>query len=492
MPISLLIALLIAFGMDLPGPEVSGASVPLRLLETAGGVLLIALLAFGLGGWVASRISHFGYASSRVCRRYMHGTRLLTVAGLGIYAWILYHVGWSKLVLSTWGLQGLILVDDLAVLFPYVLIQLMIWSGLYFAERALHDARSFPRLPLYLALKTRQAVGLVLPVVLIFVLRQDLIARLWPQWHRSAAAEPLELAALGLLVLVASPLFIRLAWPTRSLPEGPLRRRLERVARRVGFRFNDLLVWDTGHLMVNACVTGVLPGFRYVLFSDALIETLSPVEVAAVFGHEVGHVAHRHLPFFGFFFLGSLGVLSLIARFCSVPVSWIAAVPWIPAGQLSNVSEMVEAAAILGCLGVFFWLVFGQLSRRFERQADVFGCKVVSCGASECPPHLDLEERAEGQESSGSSAPALCPVGVQIFSDALASVARQNGIGVGARSWRHGSIAHRLAFLERLQANPAGEPGFQRGVRSFRVVLSVFLMAMLLLAILTRSWEFLR
>src|SRR5208283_2415457 len=105
-----------------------------------------------------------------------------TVAGLGIYAWILYQVGWSRLVLSTWGLQGLILVDDLAVLFPYVLIQLLIWSGLYFAERALHNISDYPRLPRYLALKTRQNVALVLPVVLIFVLRKDLIARLWPQW----------------------------------------------------------------------------------------------------------------------------------------------------------------------------------------------------------------------------------------------------------------------------------------------------------------------
>ncbi len=492
MPISLLIALLIAFGMDLPGPEVSDGSVPLRLLEAAGGVLVIALLAFGLGGWVASRIAHFGYASSRVCRRYAQGTRLLTVAGLGVYAWILYKVGWSKLVLTTWGLQGSVLADDLAVLFPYVLIQLLIWSGLYFAERALHDIRGYPGLPLYLGLKTRQAVGLVLPVVLIFVLRQDLIARLWPQWHRYAAAEPLELAVLGLLVLVASPLFIRLAWPTRSLPAGPLRQRLEGVARRVGFRFTDLLVWDTGHMMVNACVTGVLPGFRYVLLSDALIETLSPVEVAAVFGHEVGHVAHRHLPFFGFFFLGSLGVLSLIARFCSVPVTWIEAIPWIPAGQLSNVGEVVEAAAILGCLGGFFWLVFGQLSRRFERQADVFGCKVVSCTASNCPPHLDLEEIAGGPGTRGSSSLSLCPEGVQIFASALACVARQNGIDARARSWRHGSIAHRLAFLERLGANPASEPGFQRSVRHHRIVLSVFLVATLGLAVLTRSWEFLR
>ena len=78
---------------------------------------------------------------------------------------------------------------------------------------------------------------------------------------------------LGTLVLAISPFFIRLAWPTRPLPEGPLRRRLERIANRVGFRYTDVLVWDTGNMMVNACVTGILPGFRYVLLTDALIDS---------------------------------------------------------------------------------------------------------------------------------------------------------------------------------------------------------------------------
>ena len=216
-----------------------------------------------------------------------------------------------------------------------------------------------------------------------------------------------------MLVLLASPLFIRLAWPTRSLPDGPLRRRLERVAERVGFRFNDLLVWDTRHMMVNACVTGVLPGFRYVLLTDALIESLSPVEVAAVFGHEVGHVAHRHLPFFGFFFLGSLGILALAARVFSVSETWIKTLTWIPADFLAPAGDFIEAAAMLGCLGVFFCFVFGHLSRRFERQADVFGCKVVSCGLAECPPHVDPEQDSLEPAPGHSGVSSICPVGIE-------------------------------------------------------------------------------
>jgi STE24 endopeptidase len=243
--------------------------------------------------------------------------------------------------------------------------------------------------------------------------------------------------------------------------------------------------------MVNACVTGVLPSFRYVLLTDALIDSLSPVEVAAVFGHELGHVAHRHLPFFGFFFLGSLGLLSLATRVFSLPSAWFERLPLIPADQISRVGEFAEAALILGTLGVFFWLVFGHLSRRFERQADVFGCKVVSCGVSECPPHFDLEEGNYGLEAANSLSPALCPVGIQIFSDALTKVACQNGIDATARSWRHGSIANRLKFLQRLQADPGGERFFQRSLSSFRLMLAVVLLIMLIVAGLTRSWELL-
>ncbi len=309
-------------------------------------------------------------------------------------------------------------------------------------------------------------------------------------WHQTPAAEPIELAVLGLLIFAVSPLFIRLAWPTRSLPAGPLRNRLERAARRVGFRFNDLLVWDTGHLMVNACVTGVLPQFRYVLLSDALIDSLSPVEVAAVFGHELGHIAHRHLPFFGFFFLGILALLSLVTQFITLPSAWFERLPWLSAEQIPQVGELAEGALTLGALGLFFWLIFGLVSRRFERQADVFGCKVVSCGVAQCPPHFDLEEGTYGLEPANSLSLGLCPVGIQIFSEALAKVACQNGIDPAARSWRHGSIANRLGFLRRLQADPQSERLFQRSIVSLRLTLMAGLVITLLVALLTRTWEF--
>ena len=269
---------------------------------------------------------------------------------------------------------------------------------------------------------------------------------------------------LGTLVLALSPFFLRLAWPTHSLPPGPLRRRLERIADRVGFRFTDVLVWDTGNMMVNACVTGILPGYRYVLMTDALIESLTPLEAAAVFGHEIGHIAHRHLLYFAFFFMGSLGVLSILAAIISRCGPGIAHFAWLTPWTPAIFSEVVQGLALLGVLGLYFWIVFGQLSRRFERQADVFGSKVVSCQLADCPPHTDLDHDLS-PPLVRSSEPALCPVGIRIFADALANVARSNGLDENGRSWRHGSIAHRIAFLEGLEQHPERERRFQTGVR---------------------------
>ena len=179
MPISLLLALLIAFGLDLSWaerPDVDRRSAP----EAAGGrrcwSRLAALRAGRLGG-LAGRASRLRHRPGLPALLRL-GSRLLTVAVLGIYAWIIHACGWSKLVLSDWGLQGSSCVDDLAVFLPFIFIQLLVWSG------PLPRRAGPPRLaaPLSAAsgrlpdLKTRQSLGLILPVVLIFVLRQDVFA----------------------------------------------------------------------------------------------------------------------------------------------------------------------------------------------------------------------------------------------------------------------------------------------------------------------------
>ena len=83
-------------------------------------------------------------------------------------------------------------------------------------------------------------------------------------------------------------------------------------------------------------------------------------------------------------------------------------------------------------------------------------------------------------------APILCPVGIRIFADALANVARSNGLDPTGRSWRHGSIATRIAFLEGLERRPDREGKFQRGVTRLRIALGVVLFMGIMLSFVTQ------
>jgi STE24 endopeptidase len=495
MPVSLLIALLLAFGMDELSPtEIPQADVVARVLETCGGITLVAIMALGLGFWVVFQVSHSSQAKSKLRRRYALGARCLTILALAVYAWIIHSVGWSKLVRTNWGLSRLILVDDFVVFLPYLLIQVLIWWGSFFAERALQvrlglaAARGLGR---YLVLRGRQSLGLILPVILMYVIRRDVLERFFPGWDESPLVGPIGMVAVGAFVLAIVPLFVRLAWPTSSLPEGPLRRRLERIADRVGFRYTDVLIWDTGGMMVNACVTGILPGFRYVLLSDALLESLTPLEVAAVFGHEIGHIAHRHFIYFAFFFIGSLAILSVLAEVLAKSAPFLLNLAWLFPGSPPVLNEVLQGAVLLLVLGLYFWLIFGHISRRFERQADVYGSKVVSCDLRDCPPHTDLDTDGS-PEPVRRRKPTLCPVGIRIFADALMNVARSNGMDCNGRSWRHGSISTRVAFLEGLERHPEREQSFQQGVLRLEVGLGVVLALAALMSVVSQTWSLLR
>jgi STE24 endopeptidase len=403
-------------------------------------------------------------------------------------------------VRSGFGLGDTVLLDDALILLPFLLAQGAGWWGIYAAEHAIRTARGTGQpggLRRYLWLKARQSLGMVLPVAAVYGLGTDLVHRAWPATQSSPWDQPLSLAVMGVLVLALAPALVRIAWPTRPLPPGPLRDRLEHLGRRVGFRCTDILVWDTNRVVVNAGVTGSLPWFRYVLLTDALVEDLSPYEVAAVFGHEVGHVAHRHLVYFGFFILSSLGLLMLGEG--SLGGALEALMPGWATGT-SATAVALQALGALVMVGGYFLVVFGFLSRRFERQADVFGCRVVSCDLPDCPPHADLDGRpdlddqAEPRTGVGvgllpgvglrrararvASMP-LCPVGIRIFVSALTNVAMLNGMRPTAWSWRHGSIVRRIHFLESLEGRPEAERRFQAGVIGVRVAMAAVLVAVL-------------
>jgi STE24 endopeptidase len=199
------------------------------------------------------------------------------------------------------------------------------------------------------------------------------------------------------------------------------------AARRLKFRCNDILVWNTRYTVANAMVTGPLPILRYVVLSDRLIQDLEPEEVEAVFGHEVGHIKHQHMLFYLGFFLASLVALAGIYK-AAVDYCQLHHVP-----VLFDLVKPKDAIPFLLLFAGYLVVVFGFLSRRCERQADIFGSRAVSC---------------------------------QTFIAALEKVASLNGLHRHRpgwfSSWQHSTIARRVDFLEKMHADPALESNFQR------------------------------
>jgi STE24 endopeptidase len=253
------------------------------------------------------------------------------------------------------------------------------------------------------------------------------------------------------------PFLLRLLLGLKPLPDGPLRDRLLASAKRLSFRFNDVLVWDTRNTIVNGMVTGPLPFLRYVILTDRLVSDLTPDEIEAVFGHEVGHIKHHHLLFYFGFLLASLIVVVGLYGTLTQMLGAAFIQTWLKDNLPDLKSwldsyQMLSALPLLFLLGVYIVVVFGFLSRRCERQADIFGCRTVS---------------------------------VPIFIDALEKVARLNGIHRErpgwVSSWQHSTIAQRVAFLQRMQADPELEPRFQRRVGLVKWTMLLSLAALLAL-----------
>jgi STE24 endopeptidase len=477
LPLPLLIGLILALGMrDLgrgapPAPDRAVAELPALAAAAGAWAAAVILVGLAIGLVLAARRSRPG--ATRLGRAW---ARLVEWSAVGLFAWALFDRDWAGVAVAAAGVDRAILIDELAILAPFLLMQVVAWLATYPAERALgRGGRGAPSLRDHVGLRLRQCLGMLLPLVVMYGLGHDLMERWAPAARDQPAAQLGMLAAMSSAMLLLSPLFVRISWRTRRLESGPLRRRLERVSRRFGFRCSDILVWETGGRLVNAGVTGALPWYRYVILTDGLIERLAPREIEAVFGHELGHIKHRHLAFFGFFFIGSVGALSLVEAGLN---AGFGSGFWTGLWGGGSIAATVAEWAILGAvLGAYILLVFGHLSRRFERQADLFGCQVVSCDRVDCPPHADLD----GGEAPATTVPTgVCPVGIEIFSKALREVASSNGLPLLAPSWRHGSIAHRLGFLERAADHPEVVPRFQRSVWRLRLGLGLVLGALLL------------
>lgn len=480
MPI-ILVLLLTASCARLPWPEPPfgfGGSGSLAL--TAFAFLLPIGGAVVLSRWVASSVRAEPSRRGEIATQYSRYRRLLGYANLFVGVLAVVGLGWgwtvwNRVILPT-ERRAFAPLAELLVPAPYLLTLFTSWLVYYDVERLFHSTgtsdRSFWSRTGFFLFNLRPFAFLVLLPVVLFAAQQTFV-RVAPEAADSWAAQLLGLAAVPLL-FVFLPILLRPALGLKPMPPGPTRDRLEELARKLKFRYANLLVWPTRGSMANAMVVGIVPRARYVVFTDRLIDAMAPDELDAVFGHEVGHAKHWHIPYYALFFMLSVPAVAVAAGLAFGAVAdagWIDAKAWEPWAGLPP----------LAALMAYVFVVFGYLSRRCERQADIYGCRVASGGDRLRPDGIDAMIRALARvaDLNGFDARTGVPEHQSLWKRLWALF----------RSWQHGSIHERVRFLSVLLERPQMERGIQWRVYLLRWGLLLGLIAAVAGVVAVIGWK---
>ncbi len=226
-------------------------------------------------------------------------------------------------------------------------------------------------------------VGLILMSLLTFIAAMVFVKFADSWWFILAAV----LIAFTFIMQVVYPKFIAPLFNKFSpLEDGETKDKIMAILEKVGFKNGGLFVMDaskrSGHS--NAYFSGFGKTKRIVLY-DTLLKSLTPDELAAVLGHELGHFKLHHITkrllimipmeFIIIFLLYKMAHFVNLYNafgFTSITAQNVASVQFIGIFLASmlwdSVSEIVTPVSNI-------------FSRKHEYQADAFGAEV--CGSAE-------------------------------------------------------------------------------------------------------------
>lgn len=456
-PIVLIAVLLMAdggLGFAVAGPRLEpGAMFGVVL----GGVLL--LLGFAAGGVAGCRhrIDTLRRPSAVIAAgRIVRATRGLLLAH---FAFVVLGLGWLETVRGVTG--NLVVIDEVLALLPTIGGVAATWWLYYPVERRVREAllirfldegRAVFPLPdrgvwVWTQLRTH-LFFLLVPILLILALSEviDAATRMLDEHAWARGIGELGTLVAAVIIVMTAPLLSRLVLDVEPLGAGPQRDDLERVCSRHRVKVRELLVWKTHGSMINAAVLGLTGRLRYVLLTDALLESMTPRQVEAVMAHEIGHIRRHHMPWL---LVALLAAITAVATPLLVTQVVLVVTDSTPSAWFFTTAS----ATVGGAAGIVAVLVlFGWVSRRFERQADVFAVA-----------HLDA---AAGDETGA----VFSEASVDTVCGTLARIARLNAVAPTRSSWRHGSIAWRQAYLRSVTGRPYARLPLDRQVAWIKAV----------------------
>lgn len=191
-----------------------------------------------------------------------------------------------------------------------------------------------------------------------------------------------------LFPVMIAPLFNKFT----TLPDGPLRDKIEHLASKLEFKTCGIYLMDGSKRSAhaNAYFTGFGANKRIVLY-DTLINTLTDEEVVAVLAHEIGHQKKHHV-----FKLTFISMLMLLIGLWSISLL----IPYLPMYYAFGFNEPSSHAALIifsmlaAPVGFFLTPIISILSRRHEYEADRYAAQAVSSGQALSSALLALSKKS--------------------------------------------------------------------------------------------------
>ncbi len=385
----LAVMLFIGYFTETPDPRPPAPAVALAVMAGAVGVMLLAAAAINFLSLRLLRRPR-SIASRRSIAA--HADVFLRVLLTAVFAAALTRSSLPWSLAESWGVQPL--PDSFALqmfgVIPYVALFFAAWLPMYRLHRETTPGVWTRRT--FLVHKARYNLYMLLAWI-PFAFLADWLGEF--------------LVALPFLFLAAAwafPLLLARVWGCRRVGEGAIIDRVRTLETTAGVRFSRVYLWEPGGGNTqNAAAVGILPPFRYLFLTPALVRGMREDELSAVILHELGHIRKKHLLFYLFTTLAGLNLSVLAGLF-------------LPLGR----TEQFILTVLL--IVAYFRFVFGWLSRNMERQADLFA--------------LEHTGSARG----------------------LANALEKLGLAAGhirlASSWHHLGIAERVDFLRRAERDP--------------------------------------
>ena len=295
MQLALILTIVLACALSLQAPPQLPDAWAIRLGLTA----LLGIGVIGLAAAIARCATRRGVAGTATgidlsaAQQYRAGRRFHLGVQMAYVVVVYTLLDYASIVRSQTVLGRLILIDDLVILAPLILPLIGSWAMFAGAEPQINQmpVRWLGRAR-YAALQARHYLLLPLTPILVLLAARDVLQLAYPAHRERIEAPLLCLCLVG--ISLGLPWLLRLIWPTQRLAVGAERQQIEALLERAGLRVADILVWQTEKQVVNAATTGVLPGCRYLLLSDGLLDRLDHGQLSAIAAHEAGHLRHRH------------------------------------------------------------------------------------------------------------------------------------------------------------------------------------------------------